>query len=418
MRDITPEENEKIETIRETFIELSRVFGYKLMETSPIELLSTLKLKSGPDIVDEIYHFQDKAGREVGLRFDLTVGLTRFVTSRRDLQLPVKLCSFSSMWRYDEPQHGRYRWFYQWDAEIFGAKNIEADAEIIEFTYSIFKNLGLETCSIQIGDRKIIEEFIRTKLKIVDEKLVLKILRIMDKVKKKPSIQIIEEFKNLGLQDRLISDIVEFSKIHDKPDRVINRLQSLNINGLEPLIHLTDSLNDRGVRNVSLNLGIVRGLDYYTRIVFEVFDKENEELGALAGGGRYDTLPALFGRTDFTATGVAGGVERMLMALSKEGNKKKKEQSAVFIAYATHELSRPAHQLTSKLRSKGIISQVSIIDRSLHKQMEMAAASGASYVLIVAPKEFSKNKIVVKNMNKRTENLLSIEKVESLQFEI
>ena len=106
------------------------------------------------------------------------------------------------------------------------------------------------------------------------------------------------------------------------------------------------------------------------------------------------------------------------MALSKEGNVKKKEQSAVFIAYATHELSRPAHQLTSNLRSKGIISQISLIDRSLHKQMELASASGASYVLIVAPKEFSKNKIIVKNMNKRTEDLLSIEKVESLNFDI
>ncbi|MCP8318098.1 MAG: ATP phosphoribosyltransferase regulatory subunit, partial [archaeon] len=117
MRDLEPEDFELLERIRSNFLEVTKIFGFKLMEPSPIELLSTLEAKSGPTISDEIYCFKDKGGRELGLRFDLTVGLTRFVASRRDLQLPIKLCSFSSMWRYDEPQYGRYRWFYQWDAE-------------------------------------------------------------------------------------------------------------------------------------------------------------------------------------------------------------------------------------------------------------------------------------------------------------
>jgi len=201
MRDLEPDDFEILERIRSTFLEVSRLFGFKLMEPSPIELLSTLEAKSGPSISDEIYYFKDKAGRELGLRFDLTVGLTRYVTSRRDLQLPVKLCSFSSMWRYDEPQYGRYRWFYQWDAEIFGSKTVEADAEIIELTNLIFDRLGLKNCFVEIGDRKVVEEYVRREVNTSDEKLILEALRALDKLKKKSVPQIIEEYSSKGIDE-------------------------------------------------------------------------------------------------------------------------------------------------------------------------------------------------------------------------
>ncbi|MBI4258246.1 MAG: ATP phosphoribosyltransferase regulatory subunit, partial [Thaumarchaeota archaeon] len=125
MRDIEPDDYSLLEKVRDAFSETCRVLGFRQMEPSPLELLSTLEAKSGAGIREEIYHFTDKGGRDVGLRFDLTVGLTRFVASRRDLSMPLKLAAFSSMWRYDEPQHGRFRWFYQWDAEIFGAAGVE-----------------------------------------------------------------------------------------------------------------------------------------------------------------------------------------------------------------------------------------------------------------------------------------------------
>src|SRR3990172_242770 len=134
MRDLQPEDYEALERVRDSFIEVSRIFGFRLMEPSPIELIQTLEAKSGPGVRNEVYYFQDKAGRDVGLRFDLTVGLTRYVVSNRSLPSPIKIGSFSGMWRYDEPQYGRYRWFYQWDAEIFGPKSVEADAEVMDFT--------------------------------------------------------------------------------------------------------------------------------------------------------------------------------------------------------------------------------------------------------------------------------------------
>ncbi|MGA9744133.1 MAG: ATP phosphoribosyltransferase regulatory subunit, partial [Nitrososphaeraceae archaeon] len=133
MRDIEFEESKYIELMRQKFVDSAQRFNFTFMEPSPLELLSTLEAKSGPSISNETYSFTDKGGRMIGLRFDLTVGLSRFVSQRRELKMPTKLASFGGVWRYDEPQFGRYRYFHQWDVEIFGSFSNEADSEIIEF---------------------------------------------------------------------------------------------------------------------------------------------------------------------------------------------------------------------------------------------------------------------------------------------
>ena len=124
MKDFEKNEMMKIEFVRQKFLETASVFGFNLMEPSPIELLSVLEAKSGPSIRDEIYQFQDKGDREVALRFDFTVGLTRYATSQKTLKLPAKLSSFGGVWRYDEPQKGRYRFFHQWNIEILSLIHI------------------------------------------------------------------------------------------------------------------------------------------------------------------------------------------------------------------------------------------------------------------------------------------------------
>jgi len=414
MRDLEPEDFEILEKIRSNFLEVSKLFGFKLMEPSPIELLSTLEAKSGPTISDEIYYFKDKAGRELGLRFDLTVGLTRFVASRRDLQLPIKLCSFSSMWRYDEPQYGRYRWFYQWDAEIFGSKSTEADAEIIEFTNVIFDRLGLKNCFIEIGDRKVVEEYVKRVMKTDDEKLILEALRALDKVKKKTISQIIDEYAVKGIDENIMNKIIEFGNLRGKPYDVINTLREKGLQNLNDLESLTKSLDARGMKNILLSMGIVRGLDYYDGIVFEVFDENNPDIGALAGGGRFDSLPAIFGRPDLAATGVAGGVERIALALSKLGKVKGEELALIYIAYANKDFIKPATQLASELRKNGIRAEFDLSGKSLKKQMEVASSLNAKYVLILAPREYSQKRIVVKNMIDGTEIQINID--EALSF--
>ena len=148
MKDFDTDEMIKIDFVRQKFLETAKVFGFNLMEPSPIELLSVLEAKSGPTIRDEIYQFKDKGDREVALRFDFTVGLTRYVASQKTLKLPAKFSSFGGVWRYDEPQKGRYRFFHQWNIETFGNLNVEHDAELIEFTSIFFTNLRLQNISI------------------------------------------------------------------------------------------------------------------------------------------------------------------------------------------------------------------------------------------------------------------------------
>jgi len=159
MRDIEYDETSKIEYIRQKFIETSNLFGFQFMEPSPIELLSVIETKSGPSIKNEIYYFKDKGDREVALRFDFTIGLTRYAVSQKSMKLPAKLSAFGGVWRYDEPQKGRYRFFHQWDVEIYGQPNLESDAEIIEFTSKFLSNLQLRNIIIGICDRELVESY-------------------------------------------------------------------------------------------------------------------------------------------------------------------------------------------------------------------------------------------------------------------
>jgi len=155
MKDFEEDELEKIEIIREKFLETSKLFGFKFMDPSPIESMETLEAKSGPAIRDEIYFFTDKGKRDVALRFDFTVGLTRWVVSQKSLRLPAKISSFGGVWRYDEPQRGRYRYFNQWNIEIFGKPSLESETEIIEFSSHLFGSLGFKNIIIDLNHREL-----------------------------------------------------------------------------------------------------------------------------------------------------------------------------------------------------------------------------------------------------------------------
>ena len=157
MKDLQYDELKTITLIRDKFVETAEIFDFNQIEPSTLEFQSTLEAKSGPSIIDEIYSFIDKGGRDIALRFDLTIGLSRFVSMRRDLKLPVKLSSFGGVWRYDEPQLGRYRYFHQWDIEIFGSADVDADAEVIEFVSFFLRKLGIDFV-IAINHRSILEE--------------------------------------------------------------------------------------------------------------------------------------------------------------------------------------------------------------------------------------------------------------------
>ncbi|MEM4297914.1 MAG: histidine--tRNA ligase [Nitrososphaerota archaeon] len=359
-------------------------------------------------IRDEIYCFKDKSGRELGLRFDLTVGITRYVVSRRDLQLPVKLGSFGSMWRYDEPQYGRYRWFHQWDAEIFGPSCIEADAEVIDFTSSLFERLGIKDSIIRIGDRKVVEEFIRKELKIEKEELILEMLRALDKAGKKETSQILDEYEAKGIDRADLRRLMELTKLRGDAESVLKGLhQGIDTSSLS---ELSDRLRARGIKNFEIDLSIVRGLDYYTGTVFEAYTKE-ERLGAIAGGGRFDALPKIFGRQDMGATGVAGGVERTMMVLYQLQEKKGYEGPLIYVGYVGKDLMKPATEIASKLRREGLATDIELLNRSLRRQLEDASSKNIPFFVIVAPREYSQGKVLLRDMRKGEEAVLSIDEL-------
>jgi histidyl-tRNA synthetase len=415
MKDFDKDEMIKIDFVRQKFLETAKVFGFNLMEPSPIELLSVLEAKSGPAIRDEIYQFKDKGDREVALRFDFTVGLTRYVASQKTLKLPAKFSSFGGVWRYDEPQKGRYRFFHQWNIETFGNLNVEHDAELIEFTSRFFDNIGLQNIVIDINSRKLVESYIHDLYgggpHKHEEHLLPNILRAVDKIQKKSKNEILQEYKKIvggELFVEKMKKILEFASIKGTPSEIEQSFDTSSLDGWNELCNLYDSLKNRGVDNIRINFGIVRGLDYYTGMVFEAFDTTSD-LGALVGGGRYDSLPKVFGRDDLGATGVAGGVERIILRLDEQGISCTPSSNTISVLYVNDELKSDAINCASKLRKLGISININLTTKSLKKQMEISSSS--KFSIIFAPEEFAGGHVVLRNMIDRTEKQISLDEL-------
>ena len=356
MKDFDRDEMIKIEWVRQTFLDTAKTFGFDLIEPSPIELLSVLEAKSGPSIRDEIYQFKDKGDREIALRFDFTVGLTRYATSQKNLKLPAKFSSFGGVWRYDEPQKGRYRFFHQWNIETFGNLNVEHDAELIEFTSLFFDNLRLQNISIEINHRKLVESYINQIFESNDTTLLHDIFRAVDKVQKKSKDEILQEYKQKGHSPEKLEKILEFSNLKGTPSEIEQSFDTSSLDGWNELCNLYGSLKNRGTDNIRINFGIVRGLDYYSGVVFEAFDTTSD-LGALVGGGRYDSLPKVFGRDDLGATGVAGGVERIILRLDEQGISCTPSSGGISVLYVNDELKSHAINCASKTTTTWNISE-------------------------------------------------------------
>ena len=407
MKDFEQKENSDIEHVRHHFKKLSSLYGFSFMDPSPIELLSVLEAKSGPAIKDEIYYFKDKGERDVALRFDFTVGLTRYATSQKSMKLPAKISSFGGVFRYDEPQKGRYRYFHQWDVEVYGKPNLESEAEIIELTSRLFDSLLLKDITIDINHRSLVESYINKIFDSSDQSLVGDILRAVDKIQKKSKQEIIDEFKDRYDVEKL-NKILEFSQIKGTISEVEKSFDTTQLDSWDSLKQLFDSLENRGVSNVRINFGIVRGLDYYSGMVFEVFDK-NSTLGALAGGGRYDSLTKAFGREDIGAAGVAGGVERIILTMQEQKIIPESKQNRVAVLYINEEMQKVAMSITSLLRLNNIPSDIDLAGRNLKKQMDIA--TNAKLSIIVGPQELEEGNVVLRDMVNGTEGTISLEKL-------
>lgn len=392
MRDLQYEELRNISFIRDKFVETAEIFDFNQIEPSTLELLATLEAKSGSSIIQETYSFTDKGGRDIALRFDLTVGLSRFVSMRRDLKLPAKLSSFGGVWRYDEPQLGRYRYFHQWDVEIFGSSDVDADAEVIHFVSSFLSKLKIDFV-ILINHRSILEEYLSKYLGISNNSVMSEMMRAIDKLSKKSSEQIINEYAG-KLDSIKLQEFIKFVSVTDRPDKILDNDKLMEFKSSGNLRQLIDSLKSRGVKNMMVDFRIVRGLDYYSGIVFEAKELSSQ-VGALVGGGRYDKLTEAFGRNDLFATGAAGGVERILSAI-KDKSSKILKKPLIYVAYDSKKEKKHALEVVSILRDLGYSTDYDINGRTISKQFHEASLKNALAIVIVSLDEFKKGIVTIK----------------------
>src|SRR3989441_593131 len=393
MKDIDPEEMTRRIWLTDKIRQVLWNYGFQMLEPSPVENLETLEAKSGPTIRDEIYWFKDKAERNLGLRFDLTVGMTRMIANRFDLPEPIKISSIGGVWRYDEPQFARYRYFTQWDAEIYGVTDPSADAEIIALSSDILESVGLKDHIVKISNRKLVEGFLRG-LGIQSQNDLDHLIRIIDKMGKIGAEQAEREFTRAGLSKDKVKRILGFADIGGEPSTVLGELESklpkgdMIHQGFKELSGTVDKVESLGKKNkIKIDLGIVRGISYYDGTVFEAYDSEGEDVGAVLGGGRFDKLCKIYGKRDMPATGVAGGFERLMLSLERKDLFPDLEQNPqVYVAMAGEEARDETIKGLRALRESGLRADRDLKERPLKKQMDYAASAKVRIVVIVGPR--------------------------------
>ena len=330
--------NKIIEIIKNKY----ELFGFTPMDTPILELSDVLLAKAGGETEKQIYRFL-KGDTDISLRFDLTVPLARFVAMNyNNLTFPFKRYQIGKVFRGERPQKGRFREFYQCDIDIIGNETLDNshDAEILSVIYNVFNELGICKFKIKINNRKLINGFLEN-LKV--ENKYQDILRIIDKIEKITEEQFKEELYTIGLAPNVVSDILSFIKINKNNDNIIEALKSLNINntnfntGINELEKLIENIKYFNIpnSNFTVDLSIVRGLDYYTGTVYETILDDYPEVGSVCSGGRYENLASFYTNKKLPGVGVSIGLTRLFDQMYSRGliNVGKKILSDVLVIY-------------------------------------------------------------------------------------
>jgi histidyl-tRNA synthetase len=388
--DFYPEEKEVQNVIFSKLRDVSKRYDFSEVESPAFEDMGLLTAKSGEEIKTQIFNLEKKGSEEFGLRFDLTVPITRLFTEKqKELPKPVKWFGISRMWRYERPQAGRLREFYQLSIELFGSDKPEADAEIINLAIDCLLELGLtkDDFTVRINNRVVLEDFIKN-LGIKDYEAVF---RAVDKRSKISAEAFDEELKNAGLNDDQAGKIKEFLEIKD-----VNQIKegSQGLDNLKQVLNLLESRKDL----LELDLSTARGLVYYTGTVFEIFDKQGK-FRALAGGGRYDNLVEVLGGQPCPATGFAIGYATLSLLLEEKGLIPKAELGPdYFIAIINEDVKKDALELVSELRKKYSVD-FDLAARNLSNQIKFADSINAKKLIVVGPDEIASGKFKVKDLS-------------------
>ncbi|MFP4170274.1 MAG: histidine--tRNA ligase [Methanomassiliicoccales archaeon] len=402
-RDFGPEEMERRRRLEFIMRETARTFGFREVATPIFEHTELFTIRSGPNIVEEIYAFQDKGGREIALRPELTAPVIRFfVNEFTNHSRPLKLFYMGPCFRYERPQSGRYREFYQFGVEIIGNQNPETDAEVIALAVRIMESIGLEDFQVKVGHIGILRD--RLALAGIDQEEASPILQKLDKKLYDEARPLMEK---AGMGEEDIEEVFRITRLSGAPEELEWEMEGESIQYLREVF---DTLALHGVEGVQADLGVVRGLDYYTGVVFEV---EAPRLGAekqVAGGGSY-SLSELFGGERVFSTGFAIGFDRVQLALEKEGEDFLPSTLDAFVVPVSDETRSTAFQVVSRLRSAGVRADVDLMRRSMGKNLKFADSVCAKYAIIVGPKELEEGSVTVRDMETGDQSLVRMEEL-------
>ncbi|MFC2759510.1 histidine--tRNA ligase [Hallella multisaccharivorax] len=434
-RDFGPEEMAKRNYIFNTIKSVYALYGFQQIETPAMETLHTLLGKYGDEgdkllfkvlnsgdylkgINDEELRERDVLKLqtqlcEKGLRYDLTVPFARYVVMHREeLQLPFKRYQIQPVWRADRPQKGRYREFYQCDADVVGSDSLLNEVELMQIVDTVFTKFGIRV-DIMINNRKIlagIAEVIGEADKIVD------ITVAIDKLEKIGIDNVNEELHNDGLPEEAIAKLQPIIKLQGSNDEKLTvvadflKSSEIGLKGVEETRFILDTLKNSKLKNeVDLNLTLARGLNYYTGAIFEVKALDTP-MGSITGGGRYDNLTGIFGMPGLSGVGISFGADRIYDVLNALDLYPKEATTATQLLFINFGEKETAYCLpmATEARRAGIRTEIYPDKAKMKKQMSYANAKGIAYVALAGDNEIEQGKVTLKNMSTGEQQLVTV----------
>jgi histidyl-tRNA synthetase len=394
--------NKMMDTIRKNY----EKYGFIPVDTPVIEKSEVLLAKGGGDTEKQIYRF-NKGDSDLSLRFDLTVPLARFVAQHMsELSFPFRRYQIGKVYRGERSQKGRFREFYQCDIDIIGSGklNIINDAEIPSIIYSAFTDLGFDSFTIHINNRKVLNGFFDALG--VDAKA--EVLRTIDKLDKIGMEAVKSELKELGLTDESVARIEDFINITGSNDEILEGLKNLNLEneefslGLEELSKVVYYIRQFGVpdKNFAIDLKIARGLDYYTGTVYETILNDYPSIGSVCSGGRYDNLAEYYTTQKLPGVGISIGLSRLFYQLKEAGFFKESTSSTLtkVLVVPMDENVGYSIGVSNELKKAGIITEVYFEEGKFAKKLTYANKLGIPYVIIIGGDEIASGVLTLKDM--------------------
>ncbi|MGN6134289.1 MAG: histidine--tRNA ligase [Aureliella sp.] len=409
-RDYLPETMMPRERIMETARRVYRSYGFCPIDTPALELLEILTGKGSDETDRQIYRFEDAGGRQVGLRFDLTVPLARFAAAHiHELGTPFKRYHIAPVWRGERPQAGRFREFVQCDFDTIGTESVVADIETGLVIHELLVAIDAGEFSIRINNRQILNGLL-DKLSLADKSVP--ILRALDKLAKVGGDEVIKEMSTTaGVTSEQASRILEFAAIDGRAEDVLKRLDALlagnelGERGVGRLREVVLGLRAAGVceERFQLDVSIARGLDYYTGTIFETMLRELPSIGSICSGGRYDNLAELYTKQHLPGIGASLGLDRLLAALETLKRIEPVRAAApVLVTYFDKQALHDYLRIAAALRAAGIGAELYPDAKKLGAQLKYADQRGFRAAIIAGSDELSRGACQVKNLKTQT----------------